>query len=166
MAAPFHLGDIVDAMEMMLDKARSFGNRETGQVVTISLELISAAEEGEEELDLPKWQEAEWELAKRIVREDAWLRLPGKYDVNEWEFMRGFADSVRSRRLQEELLDAIHGRGAFRMFKSTIHRHRIEKDWYAFRNEALREIAEEWCEENEVKWVPGRSEFHPHAEES
>lgn len=47
---------------------------------------------------------------------------------------------------------AIHGKGAFRYFKDTLRRHEIESAWFDFRAAALRQIAIEWYEENEVAW--------------
>ena len=64
--------------------------------------------------------------------------------------MDEFSQSVRKRAVSEELRDAIHGPGAFRSFQSAIRRHRIEKDWYDFRAQALRDIAEGWCEDNDI----------------
>jgi hypothetical protein len=55
--------------------------------------------------------------------------------------------------MREELLDAIHGVGAFRAFKSTIRRHHIEQAWFAFRTQGLRQIALDWCEEHDIAWV-------------
>jgi hypothetical protein len=40
-----------------------------------------------------------------------------------------------------ELQHAIHDTGAFRYFKDTLRRYRIEKNWYAFRTDALSEVA-------------------------
>jgi hypothetical protein len=50
---------------------------------------------------------------------------------------------TRSDRECEELLEAIRGRGAFRLFKVTLRRMGAEADWYAFRDNALKEIARE-----------------------
>jgi Uncharacterised protein family (UPF0158) len=80
------------------------------------------------------------------------VRLPTKFDVHEWEIMREFSDSVDSDRIREDLLNAIHGAGAFRYFKDTLRRRRMEPAWFAFRTEALAEIARDWCEENHVEW--------------
>jgi hypothetical protein len=44
------------------------------------------------------------------------------------------------------------GAGAFRNFKDTLRRHGIESAWFAFRAEALREIALNWCEDNHIVW--------------
>ncbi len=66
--------------------------------------------------------------------------------------MDEFSQSVKSARIREELLDAVHGAGAFRMFKSTIRRHHIESAWYKFREQALKQIAIDWCKENGIVW--------------
>lgn len=154
MSATVLLKDIVDALEMQSDEALSFVDLDTGQVETVSIELLGKAEESGDDgdPDLPAWQMPEWELAKRIAISDRFRKLPTKFDVHEWEIMRDFADSVASERISEELLNAIHGAGAFRYFKDTLRRHRMEKVWYAFRTEALTEIARDWCEENHVEW--------------
>ena len=148
------LTDIVDALEMLNDEYPSFLDLDSGKVVTVSLELLSEAEEGEEdeEPDLPAWQDDEWEDAKRIASSDRFRRLPTQFEVHEWEIMQEFAQSVKSERIGEELLRAIHGSGAFRHFKNTLRREGVEAEWFAFRLGSLRQIATDWCEENGVKW--------------
>jgi len=130
----------------------SFLDLDTGQVETVSRDLLSEAEESDEEPDLPAWQKEEWETAKRIVSMDRFLALPTQFDVHEWEIMQDFSQSVESGSVREDLLHAIHGAGAFRHFKHNLRRHGIEKAWFAFRGEALREIALSWCEENQIAW--------------
>jgi hypothetical protein len=66
--------------------------------------------------------------------------------------MQDFSCSVESDRIREDLLHAIHGAGAFRNFKDKLRRHCIESAWFAFRVEALRQIARNWCEENHIAW--------------
>src|ERR1017187_25681 len=146
MAVTVQLKDIVEALEMQLDESSSYLDLDSGKVETVSHDLLSAAEESDEEPDLPDWQKPEWEIAKRIVSTDRFKGLPTKYDVHEWEIMRDFADTVESEKVGEELLNAIHGAGAFRYFKDTVRRRGIETKWFEFRDEALKEIAREWCE--------------------
>ncbi len=143
MAAPVRLSDIVDALEMQSDDFSSFLDLDTGQVETVSRSLLAEAEESDddEEPDLPAWQEEEWEIAKRIVSTGRFQKLPTKFDVHEWAIMEDFSRSVESDRAREDLLHAIRGAGAFRYFKDTLRRHRIESAWFAFRAEALRQIA-------------------------
>jgi len=141
---------------MQCDEQPSFVDLDSGEVHTVSQDLLHDAEDAEsedEELDIADWQKDEWTLAKRIAFHfDRLKRLPTKCDVHEWDIMRRFADSVEDRGVAAELEEAIHGAGAFRMFKSTIRRHKIEQQWYAFRKEALDEIARDWCEGNGIPW--------------
>ncbi len=147
------LDDIVEALEMLVDESPSYLDLDTGQVVSVSEDLLNEAEEpGDEEPDLPDWQKDEWEIAKRIVSTDRFLELPTSFDVHEWEIMQEFSLSVESEGIREDLLRAIHGAGAFRNFKDTVRRHGIQTSWYTFRTQALRQIALDWCEENQIAW--------------
>ena len=66
--------------------------------------------------------------------------------------MNEFAEAQPSEWVRQELLEAFHGAGAFRMFRSTIRRLGIEKSWYRFREEALAEIASDWLEAHELPY--------------
>lgn len=158
MPATVLLKDIADALEMQFDDSASYLNLDTGEIETVSNTLLSAAEESPDQEspddmpDLLDWELENWEVAKRIVSSDRYLSLPTKFDVHEWAILKEFAESVQSKTIREDLLHAIHGPGAFRHFKHNLQRHGIESDWYDFRSEALRKIAREWCEENQIPW--------------
>lgn len=155
MSLTVNLNDIIEALELAADEMPSFLDLTTGEVETIHSELLSMAEddENDQEPSLPQWQRDEWEIAKRMVRSPEDFReLPTKHDIHEWEIMRGFSESVEDPKLRQDLQRAIHGSGAFRMFKDTVRRYQVEKNWYAFRADSLREIAIDWCEENDVRW--------------
>jgi hypothetical protein len=152
MPATARLKDIVEALEIQFDESSSFLDRDTGQVETVSIDLLREAEESDddEDVDILEWQKQEWEIAKRIVSSDRFLKLPSKFDVHEWAIMEDFSRSVESDRTRADLLHAIHGAGAFRNFKYVIRRDGIEAAWHAFRAEALKQIALDWCEENHI----------------
>jgi hypothetical protein len=92
------------------------------------------------------------EIARQIVFSGRFLKLPTKFEVNDWSIMQEFSSSVESDRIREDLERAIHGSDAFRYFKDTIRRHGIEQDWFAFRQAALRKIAVDWCGAKQVAW--------------
>jgi hypothetical protein len=147
------LSDIIDAMEMQFDEYSSFLNRDTGRVETVSDVLLQQAEtDDDEKPNLPAWQKQEWEAAKQIVSTNSFQRLPTKFDVHEWAIMEDFSRSMPSDRIREDLLNVIHGAGAFRNFKNALRRHHIESAWFAFRAEALRQIAINWCDEHQIVW--------------
>jgi hypothetical protein len=127
MPATVHLNDIIDTLEMQFDESLSYLDLDSGQVVTVSEDLLREAEEpGDEDPDLPDWQKDEWEIAKRIVSTDRFRVLPTKFDVHEWGIMQDFSRSIGSDGICEDLLRAIHGAGAFRNFKDTVRRLGIE----------------------------------------
>ena len=153
MPATVRLNDIVDALEMQFGDSSSFLDLDTGQLEIVSHALLREAERsGDEEPNLPTWHKHEWEIAKRIICTDRFQELPTKFEVHEWGLMQDFSRSVESDSIREDLLHALHGAGAFRNFKDTVQRHRIESAWFGFRTEALRQIALIWCEENQIVW--------------
>ena len=154
MPAKVLLNEIVDALDMQFDELTSILDLDTGHVETLPDGMLGQAEECEDdaEPDLLEWEEADWETAKRVVSTGRFVRLPTKFDVHEWAIMEDFSNSVKSAPIREELLRAIHGKGAFRMFKDTLQRHNVESAWFEFRAEALKQIAIELCEENQVAW--------------
>ncbi|MDQ2898610.1 MAG: UPF0158 family protein, partial [Acidobacteriota bacterium] len=92
----------------------------------------------------------EWEIARQIAFNRRFEKLPTKFDVHEWAIMQDFSHSVESVGIRDELLSEIHRAGAFRNFKNALRGHRIEAAWFAFRAEALRQIALDWCEAKRV----------------
>src|SRR5690242_9488262 len=91
MPVTVRLDDIVEALEMLVDESPSYLDLDTGQVVSVSEDLLSEAEEpGDEGPDLPGWQKHQWEIAKRIVSTDRFLELPTTFDLHEWGSCRIF----------------------------------------------------------------------------
>lgn len=85
---------------------------------------------------------------------DDFLILPGKFDINDYDLMERFCSSQSDAELRETLLSLIRGSGAFRRFKDAIHKYGIVEDWYEFRYAALREIAIEWLDANNISYTP------------
>jgi hypothetical protein len=153
MPPTIHLRDVVSEMEGFDDNFRSFLNRVTGELATVSVEELSAVEEDYDLEDYPQWQREAIQKAEEIIVSEDWLELPSKFEIHEWQIMRDFCYSVDDERLSSELLDAIHGSGAFRVFKNAIYYRGIEQRWHSFRQDALEQIARDWLERNEISFV-------------
>jgi hypothetical protein len=151
--ASVRLNEIVDALEMQSDESSSFLDLYTGQVETVSDALLrEAAESGDEEPDLPAWQKHEWEIAKRIVSTDRFQKPPTKFEVHEWAIMQDFSRLMESESIREDLLHAIHSPGHSGMSRPPFGGMASNQPGFAFRTEALRQIALSWCEENQIVW--------------
>lgn len=162
MPLPVKLEDIIEGMMFQTDESSSYLNRKTGEVVAVSDEELRAAEEGLPLEDFPEWQREPILHAKQIIlgTED-FLPLPAKFKINEWEIMDRFSLSISDKALRETLYDAIRGSGAFRRFKELIHRHHLAETWGQYREEALREIAIDWCKENQIDYVESSTRSEP-----
>ena len=132
----------------------AFLNRHTGELITLSGEELSAAEEDDDNIvEYPEWQQEMINKAKELISSDDYLPLPSKYDINEYHIMEEFCCSVVDDEIKERLLDKIRSRGAFRRFKDAIHMNGIEEQWYRFRQEELEKIAIDWLEANQISYA-------------
>ena len=147
------LQDVVDAMEMSGDESASYLNVKTGEIMLVTDELADLVEDEDlDEQDLPDWQREALPKIREVLESDDFMALPGKVDIHEWAIMERFSTSQTNAVLRDELMDAIHGAGAFRRFGSAIRRLGIEDSWFAFRLSALEEIAKDWLTEHNVQF--------------
>lgn len=148
------LKDIIEEMEIQFEESRSLLNIKTGEIVLVTSEDLRAAED-----EKPFDHLSEWEQENRIIANDVvenyenYIELPTKYEVNEYEIMENFCQTVSDQRKQDSLLRAIRGKGAFRRFKDKIIDLEIENQWYLYRDEHFKQIAIKWCQENNINFI-------------
>lgn len=148
MPLPVSLNAVVQELEILTEQSVAYINRRTGELWTLSDEDIAMAEEEDvEEDELPSWQAEMLPKTREVLGSDDWVRLPSKFDIHEWEIMRRFGDSLADAECAQKIGRAIHGRGAFRMFRSTVETLGLRDEWFEFRNRALLEIAREALDE-------------------
>jgi hypothetical protein len=147
------LSDLIEGMDFQSDERSAFLNLTTGEVVSVTDEELRAAENDAPLEDFPAWQHDAMRLAGEIVETDQYRPLPDKFEINEYRIMERFCSSVDDEDMREDLYNAIHGRGAFRYFKDKIHEYGIAEDWYRYRDDALREIAIDWCAAHNIPYT-------------
>lgn len=143
MALPVSLDAVAHELAGLMEEMTAFVNRKTGEIVAVSNDELSSVEEEVDESDLPDWQAEMLPHLREIASGTDWAALPDKFDIHEWEIMRRYAGSIDDEDLSARLLHAIHGRGAFRMFRAVIEEAEIREEWFAFKHDALRDIARE-----------------------
>ncbi|HCE66767.1 MAG TPA: hypothetical protein DER40_04350 [Geobacter sp.] len=152
---PVSLNDIVQEMQIISDTMTVYFQRSTGKFIMVTDEYKYAAESDAPLDDRPEWeQEIIRETAEFLAKEDNGdnVPLPTRYDIHEYAIMERFCFTVENHKIANDLFRSIAGKGAFRRFKETLHRHGIEKSWYAYKDEAYKEIAREWCEDHGITW--------------
>lgn len=147
----FDLKDIVETLDAMPNEYTAYLNIHSGEVRNFSEEQMFTAEEGETD-ELADWEADEIERAREVLEDEdeEWKTLPTKYEINDWEIMRSFIDEQSNNEQRDELLQAISGRGAFRMFRIIIERIGLLDKWYAFKADYYGRIILDWMEQNGI----------------
>lgn len=147
------LKDVVDALDLPNDEWISYLNPKTGEIVTVTDEDRQLVEDQDlDEEDLPDWQRESLPNVRAALESGDFLALPDKFEIHEWAIMERFSNSQARATWRDELLDAIHGAGAFRSFRSAIRRLGIEDDWFRFRQSEFEEIAKGWLEAHDISF--------------
>lgn len=132
------LQDVIDGIDMVSEDSTCYLDRETGEVLFISEiadndyddDILELLEEGS----------------------DRFIEFPSQWDRNDYQTMVDFIESLPQGKEQNLLAISINGSGAFRRFKYTASELGLLDDWYRFLNNAHRELAIEWCEDNEIEY--------------
>ena len=129
------LSKIIDGLEMVDDIVDCYYNPEKDEIF-----LSNIGECG----DLTE-DEIEKLFEESII-------LPTKYEINEYQMMGDFIETIESPEINNNLQRLIQGKGAFRRFKDYCAEMDIIQDWYKFRDERYKEIAIDWCKQNELEY--------------
>ena len=78
--------------------------------------------------------------------------LPTQYEINEYQIMVDFIETIDNLEIKNNLQRLIQGKGAFRRFKDCCFEMNIIQEWYKYRDEQYKEIAIEWCKQNELEY--------------
>src|SRR5438552_1033887 len=123
MAVVVSLRDVVEAIDLPNNEWTSYLNLKTGEIVTVTDEDRDLVEDEDlDEQDLPELQRESLPKMREALASDDFAALPSKFEIHEWAIMERFARSQANAVRCDELLDAIHGAGAFRTFRSAIRR--------------------------------------------
>lgn len=154
MSIQINLKEIIEEMEIQFEESRSLLNITTGEIVLVTSEDLRAVEDEKTFDILPEWEQENKMIAIDVVENfENYIELPTKYEVNEYEIIENFCLTVSDQRKQESLLRAIRGKGAFRRFKDEIIDFEMEEQWYSYREECFKQIAIEWCQENNINYI-------------
>ena len=129
------LSEVIDALEFTNDEIEYYYNLDNGEIFMSNIGEFENL--NEDELD---------ELFEKSIM------LPTRYDINEYEMMEDFAETIKDTRLQNKLYISLNGSGAFRRFKDTCINYDIIDDWYKFRDEKYKEVAINWCKDNNIEF--------------
>jgi hypothetical protein len=145
---------IIEELEIQFDEPRTFLNIQTGEIISVTLDDLRAAEDEEQFDHLPEWEQEDRKVANDIFENfENYKELPTKYELNEYEIIQDFCLTVGDESKQAILLSSIKGKGAFRRFKDKISDFEMEDKWYSYRDERYKQIAIKWCLDNNIIFI-------------
>ncbi len=169
MAIVVSLRDIVDELQMLSHERHAYIEKSTGKVIAISdddfelvrsMEALDENEKGEEDERDNDWgdysvleREFFRDVKNVLLLDDDFLKLPSKFEFDEYKMMENFCLSIPTDQISTTLSHAIRGTGAFRRFKETIYRYGLEKAWFSFKEMAYKEMALAWLEDHEFAYT-------------
>lgn len=164
--------ELTTAFDSAFPEISHYLDTETGQVLMVTdeirWELESIAEEYYDpddpdafdieavlaEIDLPDWQKAaviEADFVEQYYGHRV-IAIPDTSSYDAYNEMQDFIFTIEDDRLQNQLLNAIQGRGAFGRFLNIIGEHLAEEQrWYAFQENRQKQRILEWLEEEGIE---------------
>jgi hypothetical protein len=124
--------ELAKAIEDNVQQKRSFLDLETGDVVSVFLDMVERGQD---------------QTAKRIAAgvNTRYILLPSMPAREGYAEMERFIESVPDKKLAAELSRAIEGEGAFRKFRDALRMHRTELDrWYAEKEARVDQAIASW----------------------
>jgi len=82
--------------------------------------------------------------------DEFFIPLPTKEEVNDYQIMVNFTETIEDDKKRDWFENAIRGKGAFRRFRATLERFGMETEWYDYLEACHRELAIEWCEQHGI----------------
>ena len=132
MAMKVKLSDILEALGFQSDEIRYYLDKTTGRVHALTSEVARRLEQGDDE---------------------NLIGLPTQWDIDEYEIMSDFCDSLPDGTVRDALYIAIQGAGAFRRFKDAVNTFGVADDWYKYRAEQFKAIAIDWCQTHDLACI-------------
>lgn len=148
--SPVSLNEIIDALDSQSRETRAYLNLKTGEIITIADEELGL--EGDLDDSSEESAEDDTESGRENVDSEDYIQLPDQFEINEYQMMEEFSLSLSNESQRDTLYHSIKGSGAFRRFKDNIQRLGIEEDWYKHRDQRLKEIAIDWCKDNNIPY--------------
>lgn len=127
------LSEVIDALDFTNDEIEYYYNPDTEEIFMSNIGDFKDL--NEDELD---------ELFEKSIM------LPTRYDINEYEMMEDFTETIDDTKLQNQLYISLNGSSAFRRFKDTCINFDIINDWYKYRDERYKELTINWCKDNNI----------------
>jgi hypothetical protein len=146
------LRDVVLVMDVPHGTWTAYLNRYTYELVTISESDLVLPDWGDDDPEFREYQKRQVARARKVVKSEDFLKLPGRFEIRELDIMKSFCSTVEDLELKGSLLQALRGRDALGAFRNRVRERGVQVEWFRFREQALERVAADWLDANGIAY--------------
>lgn len=148
---------IVDELQMRFMDTTVYYNKQTGETLNVQYDDFRIVEDDDFEnniQDYPKWQREHLKEVYDLLYNDIdnYIALPNNFEIKDSDIMEEFIETVFNNNKRIQLENCMWQKGMYRKFKDKLIEIGLENEYYKFYDEKLKEIAIEWCKENDLEY--------------
>lgn len=152
-----NLQKIVDELQMRFIDNTPYYNKITDKILNVNDDDFRIVEDDDFENNLnnyPEWQREHLKEVYILMYEDVenYISLPNNFDIKDSDIMEEFIENVSNENKRRQLEKCMWQKGMYRKFKDKLLQIGLEEQYYAFYDERLKEIAIEWCKDNNLEY--------------
>lgn len=150
------ISEIVDELQRISMDLAVYYNKTTGEFLNVEDDDFRIIEDDDFEnkiKDYPKWQkeylQKVYDLYDNI---DNYIKLPDKFEIKDSDIMEEFIKNISNPNRKQQLENCMWQKRMYRKFKDKLIELGLENDYYKFYEEKLKEIAINWCKDNNLEF--------------
>ena len=148
---------IVDELEMRFMDTTVYYNKITGEILNVQDDDFRIVEDDDFEKNIenyPEWQREHLKKVYDLLYNDIdnYIALPNNFEIKDSDIMEEFIDTISNNNKKIQLENCMWKNGMYRKFKDKLIEVGLENEYYKFYDEKLKEIAIEWCKENNLEY--------------
>ena len=151
------LQEIIEQLEMRFIDTAVYYNKVTGEILIVNDDDFRIVEDDEFESKLEEcqeWQKVHLKDVYNLLYKDIddYIALPGNFEIRDSDIMEEFIENIKNDGKRKQLENCMWQKGMYRKFKDKLLEIGLEKQYYEFYDEKLKEIAIEWCRDNKLEY--------------
>ena len=148
---------IVDELQMRFMNTTVYYNKITGEILNVQDDDFRIVEKDDFENNIENYLEWQREHLKEVYDLlyndiDNYIALPNNFDIKDSDIMEEFIETISDSNKKYQLGNCMWQKGMYRKFKDKLIDIGLEKEYYKFYDEKLKEIVIEWCKENNLEY--------------
>lgn len=150
-----NLKDVIEAIEFQGDLVNHYYHKNSGVIIYVEDSSVANYKASDIE-KLDEYEEWEKDLISSLYdfeeNPQDYIILPNKEYINEDKMILDFCNYIEDASLKDKILNDIAGDSSYLKVKKVIESNGLLSSWYDYRENIEREIAINWCKDNNINY--------------